>query len=522
MNVDFLPRPVARVATLLGFCGALVAQQAQFTPIPGTSTVPGSNPSFCGISGTAGYSGVRISGDGNVVATVVYSPGFVPDAVPRQACRWTAATGTTVVQPDLPGNYAVVGLSFDGSVIWGESWCWTAATGPIDLRPWLRNAIGQQTGLLFGCAWDGVTVVGIDGIQPADTDMVRWPQGIFGPREVLPRLGAFPEGYFYFNSVSGDGLVLGGLARRPTPSPFLSDTYAAVIVTPNGAMQLTNESSSEGVTGLSVDGSVAVGYTQVFTGASPRLRAFRWEAATGLTLLDSGVSFADASYARATNLDGTVVVGDYLVFGQPNTRAFVWTATGGFVDLRDELVNNLGLANQLAGWDLLVATDVSADGRSIVGQGIAPNGCEQAFLVRFPIVPGSVVAYGPACSSAAGPLSLTATTTPYVGSSFVASCSGIGPGSVNIAAYGLAPLAVPLPSLFSVGQPGCELLTTLDLLELVVGVGPNVAFGLAVPNDPQFVGSTIRQQLVQIELDAAGAVTALRSSNALALTFGSF
>lgn len=496
----------------------LCAQLAQFTPIPGTSTIPGTNPDFCGVSGTSGYSGVRISGDGNVVATVVYSPGFVVDAVPRQACRWTAATGTTIIQPNLPGNYPVVGMSFDGAVIYGESWLWTATSGPIDLLPWLRNPLGQQTKILFGCAWDGNTLVGIGGIYPDDADMLRWPQGIFGTTETMPRPLSFPEGYFYFNAISGDGQVLGGLARRPSSSPFGADTYAAVVVTANGATLLTGESGSEGVTGLSVDGSVAVGYTTV----GPRLRAFRWEAATSVTLLDTGVTFADASYARATNADGTTVVGDYLVIGQPNTRAFLWTAANGFVDLRDELIGNYGLTNELAGWQLLVATDVSADGRTIVGQGINPSGCEQAFLVRFPAVPGSAAAYGPQCSSAVGPLSLTATATPFVGTTYSAACTGIAPNTVNVVVYGMAPLALPLPSLLPAGQPGCELLTTPDLLALVPGAGPNITTSLAIPNDPLLVGGVVRQQIVQFEFASPGTPGAIRSSNGLLLTLGSF
>lgn len=513
--------PLARSFLLLAIAAAAAAQTAQFVPIPGTSATPGSNPNFCGLSGTTGYSGVRVSPDGNVVATVVYSPGFVPDAVPRQAARWTAATGTTVIQPDLPGNYAVVGMSIDGSVIYGETWRWTAATGAIDLLPWLQNQFGQQQRLVFGCSLDGVTVVGIDGTQPGfESDMVRWPLGIPGPVELLPRPSAFPEGYFYFNTVSGDGQVVGGSARRGTTSPTGADTYAAVLVTTNGATLLTNESSSEGVTGLSIDGSVAVGYTTVGVGSSPRLAAFRWDAATGVVQLDELATFSDASYARATNFDGSTVVGDYLVFGQPGTRAFLWTAPTGFVDLRQYLVEVCGLGDALAGWELLVATDVSLDGRTIVGQGMAPSGCEQAFLVRFPIVPGTAVSYGPSCIGPLGPLQLSASTTPYVGGIYLASCSGIAADTINAVIYGLTPSALPLASVLSGGVPGCELLTNPDVVALLPSGGPTLATSLQVPNDPQLVGAVLHQQVLQIELATTSAEPAARSSNALTLTCG--
>lgn len=511
----------ARCLLLLALAVSAVAQTAQFVPIPGTSTTPGSNPNFCGLSGTTGYSGVRVSPDGNVVATVVYSPGFVPDAVPRQAARWTAASGTTVIQPDLPGNYGVVGMSFDGSVIYGESWRWTAATGAIDLLPWLQNDFGQQQRIVFGCALDGVTVVGVDGPQPGfESDMVRWPLGVPGPVESLPRPSTFPEGYFYFNTVSGDGQVVGGSARRGTTSPTGSDSYAAVLVTTNGATLLTGESSSEGVTGLSIDGSVAVGYTQVGGASAPRLAAFRWDATAGVVQLDSLATFSDASYARATNFDGSTVVGDYLVFGQPGTRAFLWTEPTGFVDLREHLVESCGLEEALAGWDLLVATDVSLDGRTIVGQGVGPNGCEQAFLVRFPVVPGTAAPYGPSCNGPLGPLQLVATTTPYVGGVFRATCSGIAADTSNAVIYGLTPLAVPLTAVLPAGLPGCELLATVELFELLPPGGPTITTSIVVPADPLLVGVVVHQQVLQVEFSTTGAQLAARSSNGLVLTCG--
>jgi hypothetical protein len=64
-------------------------QQAQFLPIPGPSATPGSNQNGCYISGSAGYSGVRVSADGSTVATIVYEPGFVNGYVPRQGAVWT-------------------------------------------------------------------------------------------------------------------------------------------------------------------------------------------------------------------------------------------------------------------------------------------------------------------------------------------------------------------------------------------------------------------------------------------------
>lgn len=500
-------------------CFPLVAQQAQFTPIPGRSTVPGSNQNVCILSGSAGYSGVRVSGDGQVVGTVVYTPGFVNGYIPRQAARWTQATGTVVISPDVPGLYPVVGIANDGSSIYGESWRWRAAGGYQDLRPQLSNALGWQVRTIFECSLDGLVIAGIDGIYPSTGDMFR--QAIdTGAPQLLPRAAGWPDGYFYFNTLSGDGQVLGGSTRQLATSPFGSDRYAGVVVTPSGAAVITPSGQQAGVTDLNIDGTVAVGY---FSLPSNEVRSFRWDSATGLVNLDSGYPQSSGSFARATSLDGSVVVGDYFQFGQPGTRAFLWRATGGFVDLRDELVNNYGLGTQLAGWSLLTATDVSLDGRTIVGQGLSPSGCEQAFLVRFPAVPASATAYGAGCAGSTGQLVLSASSLPYVGQNYAARCTGSSGNALGFSIYGLAQQAVPVTSVLPQGQPGCQLLTTLDLVLLVApAIGNVFTTNLPIPNVPSLAGAVLQQQFAQCQVDAAGLLQSVATSNGLLLSIGSF
>jgi len=372
-----LARRVSRVAVLMA-CGGLVgsafAQEARFSSIPGRSATPGSNSSFCGLSGTSGYSGTRVSEDGQVVTTVVFSPGFWDGAVPWQGARWTQGEGTTVITPDLQGLYGVVGISRDGNTIYGESWRWTAAGGYQDLRLRLTDGIFLDR-LIFGCSSDGRTITGTKGTFPLESDLFRWAIDD-APSVQLPRAEEFPQGYFYFNAISGDGVVVGGSTRRFDAD--YNSTYAGVIVTDQGATVITDEASQAGVTDLSPDGAIAVGYLT----EGPTLRAFRWTAATGTVTLDQGL--VSGSYARAMNADGSVVVGDSIAFGAPGIRAWVWRAEEGFMDLQTDLTENFGLGAALSGWQLLVATDVSADGRTIVGQGVNPEGCEQAYVVRLP------------------------------------------------------------------------------------------------------------------------------------------
>ena len=503
----------------LAASGPLLAQQAQFTPIPGRSVAPRGNQNVCLVSGTAGYSGVRVSGDGQVVGTVVYTPGFINGAIPRQAARWTAATGTVVISPDLQGLYPVVGLSGDGSVIYGETWRWRAAGGYQDLRPQLSNALGWQVRTLFGCSLDGLMVAGIEGIYPSTGDMFR--QAIdTGAPQLLPRAAGWPDGYFYFNTLSCDGQVLGGSTRQLTTSPFGSDTYAGVVITPSGATVITPSGQQAGVTDLNLDGSVAVGYWSL---PSNEVRSFRWDSTSGLVSLDAAFPTSSGSFARATNQDGSVVVGDYFLFGQPGTRAFLWNTNDGFVDLRAELVANYGLGAQLAGWQLLTATDVSLDGRTIVGQGINPNGSEQAFLLRFPSVPAAAVAYGAGCAGSAGQLALSPTTLPYTGTTYTARCTGTSTTTVGLAIYGLTQQAVPLANVLPQGQSGCQLLTTLDLLQLLpLAVGNEFAVNLLIPNAPALVGAVLQQQVAQLQFGAGGVLQSVATSNGLQLTIGSF
>ena len=354
------------------------AQAAQFVPIPGISSTPGCNENVCILSGSSGYSGVRVSADGAVVATLVYRPGTISGYIQRSVGRWTQSTGMRVLSPELQGLYPATGISADGSVVYGENWRWTAARGYESL---LSSLSFSRT--IFGCTDDGATVTGIDGRYPSEGDFFVWRIGGGEPR-LQARLAEVPTGYFYFNSISGDGRVTGGSAREFDPEDSLVPTrYGAVVITDAGPQLITPVTSQAGVTDLNYDGSVAVGYVS----AGFALRAFRWTQLGGLQLIEAPLGGSDSTYSRAVNANGSVIVGDYLIFGTGGSRAWVWRQGSGFSDLRNELVSEYGLGGQLAGWSLVAATDVSADGRVIVGQGINPDGYEQAFLVRFAGVP---------------------------------------------------------------------------------------------------------------------------------------
>ena len=120
--------------------------------------------------------------------------------------------------------------------------------------------------------------------------------------------------------------------------------------------------------GVSAHGSVVVGMTESFPQQS---RAFRWTRALGTQYL--GTLGGNASVAYGVSANGSAVVGwAHDVNGQ--RRAFRWRASGGMDDLNSTYANLIG-----GGATLLLATDVSPDGRYIVGVGM--RGVLEAYLL---------------------------------------------------------------------------------------------------------------------------------------------
>ncbi len=129
--------------------------------------------------------------------------------------------------------------------------------------------------------------------------------------------------------------------------------------------------------------------------------------------------------------------------------------------------------------------------------------------------------YGTGCSSAAGLLEITADTLPWIGAAFRTTTTGVAPGSFCLGLIGLTQVSIPLPLLLGEGQPGCSLLTSLDiLLALAPGPGNTATSSFAFANDPSLVGVPFFQQTIPFEFDALGTLVAVRGSNALSLVIG--
>jgi hypothetical protein len=356
-------------ATALLTSAVALAGQGQFFAIPGLGADSAANPNGCYVNATNGYSTIRLSADGKVVTTIAYEPGYSEGGVDRFATRWTEAGGLEQITGSLLFNvgtlYGPVGISSDGKTIWGENWRWTAKGGYQPLSSILPGDFH-----VFGCSADGNTITGVRGTYGmAELDFFRWTVGDAAP-EILPRSVENPEGYFYFNTISGDGSTIGGMAVGP------NYTSSAVVVNAKSAVNLTpTQDQSNLVWDFSNDGSVAVGMALA---PSFSVSGFRWTAAGGMEAV--GPSNSDC---RACNADGTIVGGSRFIFGVPGLIAWIRIGDAPWTDLQDYLIAEQGLGAQLAGWRLETVQDISADGRTLVGSGINPEGCEQGFLVRI-------------------------------------------------------------------------------------------------------------------------------------------
>ena len=344
-----------------------LAGQCEFFAIPGLGPNAGANENGCYVNATSGYSAIRVSADGQVVTTTAYAPGYSGGAVPRFVTRWTEAGVLQQITPQLGSLYGPVGISSDGSTIWGENWRWTASGGHQYLSSILPGYFH-----VFGCSADGNTITGVRGSFPGyyeGTDFFRWTVGQGSP-EILPRSVENPMGYYYFSSISDDGSTVGGAAVGP------DYTSSAVVVNSKGVINLTpTQNQSNLVKDLSNDGSVAVGMA---LSPSFSVNGFRWTAAGGMELV--GPSNSDC---RACNADGTIVGGLRFNPGAGDLIAWIRIGDAPWTDLQDYLVAEQGLGAELEGWQLESVQDISADGRTIVGSGINPEGCEQGFLVRI-------------------------------------------------------------------------------------------------------------------------------------------
>lgn len=311
----------------------------------------------------------------------------------------------------LPGGSlysAAYAISADGSVVVGgsssaagdEAFRWTAQEGLIGIGALPADIVSAAA---YGVSANGAVIIGVsvsgsgDEIAP---EAFRWTD-----ESGMGGLGFLSEiiRESWANGVSADGAVVVGYSDMPTGRQAFRWTADDGMV---GLGDLLGAAflHSEGLA-VSADGNVVVG------GASFALgyQAFRWTADTGMVGLGDLPDGPFSSVANAASADGSVIVGTgNSAFG---AQAFLWTAHTGMLDLREYLL--AGGAEGLAAWTLTNATGISADGRTIVGWGINPEGVNEAWVATVP-EPSTLIllTLGGACLIGTAPWRRRPVTTP--------------------------------------------------------------------------------------------------------------
>ena len=145
-------------------------------------------------------------------------------------------------------------------------------------------------------------------------------------------------------------------------------------------------------TAISGDGTLVVGQDR----SDNSLRYMLWDDNAGLRYVDS-IEGEFRIKINDLNYDGSRMVGSSALGPSPDindiisgaelppTHAVIWDADETVPhDLRQWLIDNYQLADELAGWRLLQANSISMDGNVIAGVGIDPNGNTQGWVVRIP------------------------------------------------------------------------------------------------------------------------------------------
>lgn len=323
---------------------------------------------------------VAVSRNGIVVAGWSRAPSSMP-------FRWTAPTGLVNLGASPNGGFGrAYDISDDGTAVVGR-WTepsgsnvpfrWTQSTGAVALSgipAWVLNAYART------CSADGAVVAGWAGsTDDGASHAFLWTEST-GMLDLLPPAG-FPNGAEAKDMSSTGNIVVGSMFTdaylyhgfRWTPTSGMVDLgFGAGIV---------QDVLVEAVSG---DGNVVVGSGRLASGGQV---AFRWTPAGGMQSIGELAGGAEFGRAYGVSGDGNVIVGQ--TSDSRGNQAFVWTPQLGMRPLQDYLVS---VGVNLTGWTLFIAWDVSSDGRWIVGQGVNPDGNQEAFLASLPLTPTAAVA----------------------------------------------------------------------------------------------------------------------------------
>jgi probable HAF family extracellular repeat protein len=301
--------------------------------------------------------------------------------------------GANGVSPD--GRW-VVGSSRRGTR--SEAFLWSEGTGMVGLGDLQSGAFRSSA---MGVSADGGVVVGYGNVWRDGgerSEAFRWTPG--GGMEGLGSLGG-PVRQSHAYDVSADGSVIVGSSSSDDGGGAFRWTADTGMV----ALDVLDDRLPSGAAwSVSHEGDWAAGEALRYNRDGRReTHAVRWgpDGAVEWLGFPNGVeSWQQYMRARAISGNGRVVVGEAYSadpdWGQ-GEQAFIWTEDWGMRRLVDVLAD-YGVDYRALGWNSLdQAYGISADGRTITGEGARHGLGAEGFVVTLPIpAPGSAALLGAA------------------------------------------------------------------------------------------------------------------------------
>lgn len=254
----------------------------------------------------------------------------------------------------LGSGYATA-VSDDGAVAVGASggqpFRWSGMTG---------TALSSDPGYATRVSRDGATAVGTAG--------GRAFRSTSGPSFTL-----LPTPLALATGLSGDGSVVVGFGGGGSHVWTETDGRRLLSDPPGSVLTYVND--------LADQGRYATGYADFDTPLG--LRAFRYDLVSDSAALINPLPGWDYTFGVAISGDGSRIVGLTEALASRRRAVFLWEDGVG-VRLLADLLTEAGETNHL-GWTLTgEVTDISADGRTIVGWGFNPERKAEAWRVVFP------------------------------------------------------------------------------------------------------------------------------------------
>ncbi|MGE3174378.1 MAG: WD40 repeat domain-containing protein [Planctomycetota bacterium] len=258
------------------------------------------------------------------------------------------------------------------------------------------------------------------------------------------------------------------------------------------------------------DGRLVAGGSFDGAGGLPAARVAVWD----------GVSWS----ALGSGVDGTVLAletlpgGELLVGGSFSTAGGIFSPNLARWDGQWSAVG-FGASSAVRSLEYLPQGRLSIGGDFDFVAGVLSPGLAELRTT----CPGNVVSFGPGCTGSGGQLSLSGVDVPMLGGDVHYRVDGLAAGSLLLRMIGLGGPPVTLSSLHPAGGQGCFLL--IQPIETLLGFPPHgssIDGAIAIPSSPTLLNAVFRLQYGEIEFDASLAISRINSTNAMALTIGSF